>query len=412
MTITPVRDLGPLLRSLPRHRPVVLLIILECSIAMAILCNVVAIITDSTNRLRTATGLDEDRIAIVQNIAVIGSSNSGTIGDGLLALRALPFVEEAAFGPTPFAASTAPIRTSTDQIDPIAEPYIYFGSQGLSRTLGLKIVAGTMLSDEMLPDIEQALVSNGVVQLPALITRSLAERLYPTGDALGKNIYTQVWGSYTASMRVVGIVADFRSDISDSRGDVEAIIAESSFTNQAIGGLYLIRGRSPVTPEQMGNFATTLSMHMPGFVQEPPKSIEQLRKTYFAGEAARSNILKAILLVVVSSTALGIFGLTHFWVLGRKPYIGIRRALGARRLDIASYFMMENLLISMIGIALGVVTSIMLNRVLAAYFEVAPLGGTLLATSAFIIVITCQLAALLPALKVSYIEPSLIGKAS
>jgi len=377
---------------------------------MAILCNVIAIITDSTDRHRTMTGLDEDRIAVIQNIAVIGSNDSGTIGEGLLALRALPWVEEAAFGPAPFTASTAPIRTSADRIDPTAETYIYFGSQGLSSALGLKVVAGTMLSDEMLPDIEQALTSNGVIQLPALITHSLAERLYPAGDALGKNIYTHVWGSYTATMRVVGIVADFRSDITGNQSDAEAIIAESSFTNQAVGGLYLIRGRGPVTPEQMEEFATTLSTHMPDFAQEPAKSIEQLRNAYFAGEAARSNMLTAILFVVVSSTALGIFGLTHFWVLGRKPYIGIRRALGARRRDIASYFMTENLLISLIGVALGVFTSITLNRGLAAHFEVVPLSGVLIATSACIIVLTCQLAALLPALKVSYIEPSRAGE--
>ena len=42
-----------------------------------------------------------------------------------------------------------------------------------------------------------------------------------------------------------------------------------------------------------------------------------------------------------------------YWVGQRRRYIGMRRALGARRIDILRYFQTENLLIAGSGVLLG-----------------------------------------------------------
>ncbi len=52
-------------------------------------------------------------------------------------------------------------------------------------------------------------------------------------------------------------------------------------------------------------------------------------------------------------TALGIFGLASFSVNVRTRQIGTRRAVGARKADIVRYFMVENWLVTTMGIVLG-----------------------------------------------------------
>ena len=62
--------------------------------------------------------------------------------------------------------------------------------------------------------------------------------------------------------------------------------------------------------------------------------------------------------LLLAITALGIFGLTSYAVAGRTKQIGTRRALGAKRLDIVRYFLVEQSLISWLGLALGLVLAV------------------------------------------------------
>jgi putative ABC transport system permease protein len=110
----------------------------------------------------------------------------------------------------------------------------------------------------------------------------------------------------------------------------------------------------------------------------------------------------ATLLVV---TAVGIVGITSFWVTQRRRQIGIRRAMGATRTAILRYFQTENLLIASAGAVLGVALAMTLNVWMAGKFEIARLqfGYTLIA--AVIVLALGQVAVLWPALRAASISP-------
>lgn len=409
MNLRSIKDFDLILRTMRRHPGVVVLLVLECSIAMAILCNIFSIVIENSNRYSTPTGLDEGRITVIQNIGVIGVDDAGGVGDGLRALESLPSVASAAFGPTPFNVSTAPVSLDVEREMASANPYFYFGSQGLAKTLGVQLLEGTMLTPALVPEVDHAFDDEGETQVPALITLSLAERLFPDGHAIGRMIYSEVWGSYVAKMRVIGIVSDFRSAITGNHGDREAVIAEVAMSTHQIGGLYSIRSVAEPSAELLNTFTRSIAKAMPAFVQEPPTTIKEQREKIFAGDNFRSVVLAAILVVVTSTTALGIFGLTRFWILRRREAIGIRRALGARRMDIVIYFMKENLLISTLGAALGAVLAICVNRLLAMGFEVEPLAFMDIGIGCAAILLVFQLASVWSVLGASRVEPSLIN---
>jgi len=116
----------------------------------------------------------------------------------------------------------------------------------------------------------------------------------------------------------------------------------------------------------------------------------------------------ALMLVV---TACGVVGLTMYWVTQRRQQIGMRRALGARRLDILAYFHTENLLIAGAGAALGIGLGLAVDVVLARSLELTRLSPAWLGAGAVVILVLCQAAVLWPALRAASVSPAVATRA-
>jgi putative ABC transport system permease protein len=119
------------------------------------------------------------------------------------------------------------------------------------------------------------------------------------------------------------------------------------------------------------------------------------------------RMLIVLITILVLITALGIFGLTLFNISKRTKQIGTRRALGARKSAIVSYFLVENALICSLGLALGVVTAILLGKMLMQYFSVAALPPSYIAVTAIAVFLMSLLAVLAPAKRAANISPSI-----
>jgi putative ABC transport system permease protein len=106
-------------------------------------------------------------------------------------------------------------------------------------------------------------------------------------------------------------------------------------------------------------------------------------------------------------TAFGVLGLTTYWVTQRRQYIGMRRALGGRRVDILRYFHTENLLIAGSGCIVGVVLGLTGNTWLATNLELARMSVQYICLGAIIVLALCQAAVLWPALRAASVPPAL-----
>src|SRR3546814_9346877 len=86
-----------------------------------------------------------------------------------------------------------------------------------------------------------------------------------------------------------------------------------------------------------------------------------------------AGLLVGTIVALLLVTALGIVGLTSFWVSQRRRQIGVRRALGATRRDILRYFQTENFIIVSVGLAMGMLPAYGLNQGLMQQYELARL---------------------------------------
>jgi putative ABC transport system permease protein len=119
------------------------------------------------------------------------------------------------------------------------------------------------------------------------------------------------------------------------------------------------------------------------------------------------TLMSTVIAILTAVTGLGIVGLAWFSVTQRRKQIGTRRALGATRFDIVRYFMVENWIITSIGIAIGIVGAVTLNWFLDTEYSTGRVPLWYLPVGMVALWLLGQLAVLLPARRAAGIPPAL-----
>ncbi|MCW0371805.1 ABC transporter permease [Xanthomonas sacchari] len=407
--MTPLPPVRPILSALGSHRAAVVLMALQIALTLAVLCNLVFIIARTYQRVQTPTGVMEQDIGLIQSISVVGEPGSvSSVGRSLDILQAVPGVEAAAFGTPPLWGPTqAQLFLQPQATQAVARARLFLGSQGLNRTLGIRIVAGRDLRDAELtgasdlfgapPEIER--------RLPALITPSLAAKLFPGTSPLGRTLYTSTFNQ-PVRLDIVGVMAPVRGDITGHDDDADALLTEIRIGSEGWGGGYLIRSAPGQLAQVLPRAAAAMQRANPTYVQQRVSTMQELRTDYFKSDSAVARMLLAIILILLTVTALGIGGLASFWVQQRTRQIGIRRALGATRGDILRYFQAENLLVVGAGALLGAVLAYVMNQWLMQRFELERLSSPTVLTGIVAVWLLGQCAVLGPALRAAAVPPA------
>jgi putative ABC transport system permease protein len=400
-------NLWPILSSLRRHRTAALLIIGEIALSCAIVCNAIFLIGDRLARLDAPSGVAEAELVRVA-LAGIGAPDGAAAitAQDLAALRAIPGVRAAAAANmVPFGGSSwnNGVGTDADERAPRVNAAMYAGSPGLVETLGVRLVAGRGLTaDEYVP--LDGMLSGSAVAPSILITRALAERLYPGASPLGKLLY--VWGPHPQT--VVGVIEQLARP-SDANGPASRDYAMilPILMPYTIGGSYLLRVDPARRAEVLAAADRALRAVSPSRVILSRKTFTEIRDDHFRGDRAMALLLGGVCLALLIVTAVGVVGLASFWVQQRTRQIGVRRALGATRGDIVRYFQLENFVLATAGIAVGMALAYAINHWLMGTYEVARLPASYLPVGAVILWALGQLAVLGPAVRAARIPPAI-----
>ncbi|MEA9558516.1 FtsX-like permease family protein [Xanthomonas nasturtii] len=399
----PVR---PILTAMRSHRAAVALLVVQIALTLAVLCNLVFIIRGTAERVEVSTGVDEANIAVIQSIGVVGADNPGTVGKSLAALKNVPGVQSAAFGAPPLWRPTlSPIFISPDAKEPIAQAYQLAGSTGYSRVMGITVLEGSGIRSDETPSIVDIIGNKeGRIQLPALLTPSLAARLFPDTSVVGKTLYGNIWG-IPIRLRIVGIMSPIRAVLTGRAEDADAVLTEFQVSSDRLGGAYVLRSTGGQMHSVLPIAVQAMQRTNPGQVLQDVKSVARLREEYFQSDRLTAKLMLTLVAVLLTVTALGMGGLAAFWVQQRTKQIGIRRALGATRADILHYFQVENFIIVTAGVILGAFFAFALNAFLMKRFELQRLEVSTVCIGMCMIWILGQLAILGPALRAASIQP-------
>lgn len=404
-------DIRPILSTLMRHKTAAALIVLEIALACAIICNALFVISDRLTQIREVSGLVEDELVRVQILSIGNDAEQAArTRSDLLALRAIPGVKDATvLNQVPFVNSSwnSGVRLTADQQQSTLSATTYMAEDRFVETLGLKLVAGRDFNPEEYRDASSLLDGlTGDASVPAaIITRALADKLFPGEDPIGKSFYS--WSEQPT--RAVGVVEHLvRPSQMGGPTAREYSIAYPLRPHYNLGGNYLVRTEPDRREEVLaaakkvllGNGADRI------ILDENSKTVEQLRREFYQGPRSMAWLLGIVCVALLLITALGIVGLASFWVQQRTKQIGVRRALGATRGQILRYFQTENFLLASIGIALGMLLAFAINQLLMGRSDLGRLPLYYLPAGAVLLWAIGQLAVFAPARRAASIPPA------
>jgi putative ABC transport system permease protein len=264
----------------------------------------------------------------------------------------------------------------------------------------MTVIAGRDFTPDEYVDYEAA--EKQQAHVPSIIlTRKLAEHLFPNESALGKKVYILSKDPQI----VVGVIEQIARP-NEGNGVEYADYSVVVPVDYPYGN-YLVRVDPAHRDDVLAAIEPALMKVSPARIVLKVRPFGEVRGNFFKQDRSMAYLLVGVCIALLIITALGVVGLASFWVQQRTRQIGIRRALGATRRDIRHYFQMENFLLATAGIAIGMALAYAINLWLMHAYAVPRLPGQFLPVGALLLWVLGQLAVLGPAMRASNIAPAI-----
>ncbi|ALZ77274.1 FtsX-like permease family protein [Rheinheimera sp. F8] len=396
-------ELGPMIRALMRNKIGALLIALQIALTLTIMVNAIFMMQERNRQMARASGVDEQNTFYLSN-TVFGENYplQSALARDLDQIRKTPGVVAATqINAIPLSGGGWSMGLQTkpgDDVDGTGTAIYFVDTQGIAA-LGVELLAGENFSES---DIGWRERSSNKWPPKIIITQTLAEKLFD-GDwkkALGQTVYI----NNHDPMQVTGIVKSLQSPWNGWDNTEHASLVPSQLENK--GSRIFIRTEPGRRDALMPVIEKMLADSDKQRIIRNVKTMSETRDESYREHQATNNILLTVIIVLTLITGFGIVGLAMFSINRRTRQIGTRRALGASQWQIMRFFMLENLLISSLGVVLGIGGAVGLNIWLVSTFAMTPLTPGLLLVGCAALLLVGQLAVSYPALIAARISPA------
>ena len=382
-------EIRPILSALLRNKTGAILVALQVALSLAILANALHIVNERRSVAARPSGIADENATFylsVNDLADAGPeqrlAEQKRQADLLRAVPGVASVANVNQMPLSRSGSTSSLAVDRKQLDQSAAAAMYMSPDSLVKTFGLKLVEGR----DFLPQEVQEINENASDETPkvVIVTKPLAEKLWPGAAAVGRTLYFGT-GEGAIGVRVVGVVERLQSQgaqVSEG-GEYSTITPIHLYGNPGV--LYAVRAEPGQRDRVMKEAEAALRKASPTPLIIRAQTVDDDRKDRYRADNALSWMLVTVSVLLLLITASGIVGMASLWVTQRRKQIGVRRALGARRLDILRYFITENFMITSSGVFGGVLLGVALNQLLVSKLEMArlPLGYLLAGATVF-----------------------------
>ena len=394
-------EIKPIFHALCRSKVGAILLLIQIAITTAIVSNAAFIIQDRISYLSQETGYPEQDI-FVFNVMMFGKDVSPSQQYELdeAMLRQIPGVVDAAYSSnTPLSGSGSSsdfsLKPAPEESKSARSSYMFIDEHGIN-TYGVKLIAGRNYTED------EVIVTDNYDELSkvTVVTKTLLDELFPDGNGLGQTVY---FGDIP--MKVIGVIDLMKGPwLKDSRPDNVALLP---FIKPGTNARFVVRTEPGQRQSVMNRVEEAMLKNYNKRVISRIRGLDDDKESYMAEDTLMMRMLIVLITILVLVTALGIFGLTLFNISKRTKQIGTRRALGARKSAIISYFLVENAMICIVGLVIGVIAAVYLGQLLMQHFSIAQLDISYVLVTALAVFVMSLLAVLAPAKRAANISPSI-----
>jgi putative ABC transport system permease protein len=283
---------------------------------------------------------------------------------------------------------------------PHGSPQDYTGSSsrtitpGYFRALNIAILRGRDVTEQ---DREG---SPGV----AVVNEAYQRRFFPGEDPIGKRLKLgRGPDSDSPYLTIVGVVSD---------------IKHTGLNKEAAPEFYLSYLQSPEflmtvavkTDREPQAILAAIRNEIAAIDRDQPLAkvalLEQLLSDSVAGQRFNTLLLGLFATLALALAVVGVYGVMSYSAAQRTQEIGIRIALGAQRKDIMKLIVGQGLTLTVIGVAIGLIASYGLTRLLEKFlFGISATDTMIFAAVSVLLCAVTLLACFIPARRATRVDP-------
>jgi predicted permease len=230
------------------------------------------------------------------------------------------------------------------------------------RTMGIPLLRGRFFSPEDTTNSPCVIVIDSV----------LADMYFPDSDPLGQTLSAGF--SPVGPCRIVGMVGHVKQwALNDSSTDIQsqAYFPLYQDPDQWVPLNYPNMTIVLRTPLEVASVMPAIKSAVYGAGSDQPifnvETMQQIVSESMSSQRFPMILLGAFAALALLLASVGIYGVISYSVAQRIHEIGIRMALGAHKRDVFRMVLGHGLTLALAGLAIGVVASLILTRVLSSF---------------------------------------------
>jgi putative ABC transport system permease protein len=320
-------------------------------------------------------------------------------------LRALPGVENAAASTTlPLSGYSNSNRWGTEQA--LSDPSKFQTADyqivlpDYFETMRMRLLAGrTFIETDNAPE-----------QKVVIIDQFLAAKAFPNESAVGKRLLVRFPGREQEWAEVIGVIGHQRNTTLAEPGR-EQLYVTDGYRGHGVAGFWAVRVSGDPS-QNVAQYAAAVRAEVAKF--NPNILITDMQPMDAMVERAQAGTRFSLILIGVFAViaallaCVGLYGVLSTVVRQRTAEIGVRMALGATPGSVFKLVVGHGMLLSAIGVAIGLAAAFGLTRAMTSMLVGVKATDpvTFVATSALFLIIAA-VASWLPARRASWIDPAI-----
>jgi putative ABC transport system permease protein len=379
-----------------------MLVILETALAVVLLVGAGLLINSFVRLLRTPPGFNPEGVIVARTTLPAARYPEAERGKevyrrALERIAALPGVQQVS------VASALPLASDWQIGIRIegggeSEYYMTYGSwvsNDFFRAMGIPLKKGRVFTNEDRADTTPVVVIN----------EAMARRFWPGQDAVGKRIRWGGWNPQGGWLTVAGVVADVKFSSLEAESPLTVYMPVFQIPRIRRDAIFIAR-----TTADPSSLAAAMRREIAAVDADLPvydvRTMNQVIAESVAQRRFTMGLLAIFAFAALGLAALGLYGVLSYAVTQRTREIGLRMALGGRRLDVLRLVVGQGMKMAMIGALAGLLASLALARLMKGLlFGVSASDPLTFIAVALLLTLVALVACWIPARRATKVDP-------
>jgi putative ABC transport system permease protein len=374
------------------------------ALALVLLVGTGLLTRSLTSLLRVERGFRTDHMLVVTLQAwsyyPTGTQRVAFVRDAMTRLSAVPGVRSA--GMTSSLPLSYPIGQARSRVTIEGQPmtgsveppsiHVAAATRGYFETLAIPLRMGR------LPDATDQATSMPI----AVVNESFARRFFAGESPLGKRITFGFMGP-PVTREIVGVVGDVRHD---GLAEVPRASLFVPHEQAPTGAMHFVLRTAPEPVGLQGAVRAELARINGAMPLSEMTTLDTLLDTSLRERRFHLALIGAFSIIALLLAAIGIYGLMSNATSERTAEMGVRVAMGARRVDVIGLVVSQGVKLALTGIGLGLVGAWALTRLIRGMlYSVTPLDPPAFAAAVAALLAAALLACWIPARRAAAVDP-------